>query len=341
MKFSHFHLPHVFWPHQKYSQEGVGISLAFIAVIFSGTYIAFAKGLTPYLSPLSLLLISEALTAIFVVMTIGIVPIFTALFTLDGKTIFFAALVGILSSGIAPVLWFTGLAHSSAVNAALLDGSSIIFALILSRIALGEVPNYMQRIGAVIVFFGVTISSVLPAGGMSLLPGDIAIIGGVLVFACGTILFKKYLTGMNSEVALFIRSVSGMTFACIAIAFVGHPFAEELRAFPIDVVWLLIAFVFFSKFLQLTFFYAALDRVPAVKISLINQSTPLASVFFAVIILGESFTAYHAFGAALIVSGLLIEDVSAKKFAKLIHLFAYRDDPTDAISDAPLISGAH
>ena len=57
------------------SQYRLGIILAFGALLWNGTYNALAKGLTPFLSPVSLLILSEALTAAFIVVTFGIVPL--------------------------------------------------------------------------------------------------------------------------------------------------------------------------------------------------------------------------------------------------------------------------
>ena len=43
------------------SQRRLGLVLAFGALVWSGTYNALAKGLTPYLSPMTLLLLSALL----------------------------------------------------------------------------------------------------------------------------------------------------------------------------------------------------------------------------------------------------------------------------------------
>ena len=53
------------------NQYRLGMVLGFGALLWNGTYNALAKGLTPFLSPVTLLLLSETLTALFIILTFG------------------------------------------------------------------------------------------------------------------------------------------------------------------------------------------------------------------------------------------------------------------------------
>ncbi len=291
------------------SAQRLGMTLAFGALIFGGSYGALAKGLTEYLSPISLLLVSEGLTALFLVFTLGLLPLCKALRKLKRSHVLWAATVGLLNSALAPFLWFTGLKYTTAVNASILTGADILFMLLFGWILLRERINRWQGLGAVIVLGGIL---VLNGTGptIALKPGDALILTGVGVFALGAILFKLKLSKISAEVAIFIRSLTGMLSILAVSIFVSHPFLVEIATFPREQVILLLAFAFFSRYLHLTFFYEALDRLPAVRLGLIENAMPLSGVIFAVVLLGESLSTNQVLGAVLIIFGLVLEQMA-------------------------------
>lgn len=328
MKHNHTSILPRFFSGSRNAQaiHDLGITLAFGSVLFNGTYNAFAKGLTDFLSPISLLLLSEALTATFVLLTIGLFPLIGILSRIRGKEFMAAILVGALSSGIGPLLWFQGLSQTTAVNASLYHSSTIIFVLFFGYLLLKENINAMQCIGMTIVMMGIFVISMGQYGmGISVNPGDAFIILSTAVMALGTIIFKRHLQNLNSEAALFIRNISGIVTALMISSFFRNPFIHEIRNFPLEQVFLLLAFAFFSRFLNLTFFYAGLQRISATKAALIDHATPLASVFFAVLILHEEIFTYHILGAIFIVFGLILEQFSTERLANATRkILAFR-----------------
>lgn len=300
------------------NEESLGVTLAFGSLLLQGTYVALAKGLTDVLSPISLLLISEALVACFVIVTIGLVPLTRTLFRARGRELFWAITIGVLNSGIAPYLWYKGLQSTTAVNASILGASKIVFALFLCHWFLKENMKRYQIIGSLIVFFGIVFSSFAP-NEIGFFFGDTYILLACVLFAVGTVLFKKHLSNFDPEAALFVRSISGVMFGLVLSAFIAHPYITELQSFPMERLVFLLSFVFFARFLNLTFFYAALDRTSATKVSLITEATPLSGMVFAVLLLHETVHVTHIIGGMLIVFGLILEEVSAQRAKKLVH----------------------
>lgn len=300
------------------TQRRLGMTLAFGALLWSGTYNALAKGLTPYLSPISLLLISEALTALFIVLTYGLVPLLKKFVKLDGRTIRIAAGIGLLNSAIAPLLWFSGLARTSAINASMLSSAEILCVIALSAIILHERVTKMQMIGAGIVFIGVVIINVTSVDtGLSVHIGDLLVIAGAFASGTGAVLFKKYLSHVMPELAIVIRNISGIIAVSILGFFIRHSFAQEVADFPMTKVLLLMAFTFFSRYLNLTFYYEALDRLEATTISLIEIAAPFSGLIFAYLILGETIHSYQLLGGIFILFGLVLEQVSMQTISKL------------------------
>ena len=176
-------------------QKRLGLVLAFGTLVWSGTYNALAKGLMPFLSPITLLLLSEALTAIFIIVTFGLVPLLKKMVKLDNASIRMAIIVGLINSAIAPLLWFTGLSYTTAVNATMLSSAEMVWVLILSHYLLSERLNRMQMTGMMIVIMGVIIVNVSALNeGTGVNTGDILILLGCIASGTGAVLFKKYLS---------------------------------------------------------------------------------------------------------------------------------------------------
>jgi len=302
-------------------ERRLGLMLAFGALIWTGTFNALAKGLTPFLSPMTLLLLSEALTAVFIIITFGLVPLVKEALRLPASTLRICVLYGLLNSALAPLFWFTGLKYTSAVNASILSSADVVAFLILGQIFLGERITRMQFYGLATIVLGILVMNF--AGGSESFQGhvgDIYILCGSFSAACGSVLFKKYLSHVMPELAIAIRNVS----AIIAVAIVGTimqiSVVDEVSAFPLQKVLLLLAFAFFSRYLNLAFFYEALQRLPATTLSLIQAATPLSGLTFAYLLLGETIHSNQILGCGFIICGLMIENLSPKSMPAM-HRF--------------------
>ncbi len=316
------------------STKRLGIFLAFGYVLWSGTVNALAKGLTPYLSPVTLLLVSEAMTAIFIILTFGALPLFKLFRTLSFSTICIAAFVGLLNSAIAPYLWFIGLAKTSAINASMISSVDNLFILMCSVLFLHERVTRMQVIGGATVLIGVLFIHSASAHSFQFInTGNLYIILSTIFVSIGVVCYKKYLSHVMPELAIVIRNISAFVLVGIASIAMDVPLIEEVSSFPLELVLLLLAFTFFSRYLNLTFYYEALDRLPVTTLSLITIATPLSSMIFAVLLLDEHVYSYQIVGAVFIILGLLVENGSFKhgrlfsffgRFTSLLQHFSFK-----------------
>jgi drug/metabolite transporter (DMT)-like permease len=296
----------------------LGILLAVGTLVWSGTYSSLAKGLTPFLSPMTLLLASETLTALFILLTFGVVPLMKGLRVLPLRLIVIAAMIGVLNSAIAPYLWFSGLTLTTAANASLLSSAEIIWGLALAMLLLGERINSMQILGMMVVLVGIgVINFGTGAEAFRIHKGDVFVILGAMTSGTGAVLFKKYLSHIMPELAILIRNFAGIAVVILIGFAFSIPLTAEVAAFPMEKVLLLLAFAFFSRYLTLTFFYESLDRLPSTTFSLIQIGSPLTGVVFAALIVGEQIHSYHVLGGIFILLGLFIEQMSAARIRSL------------------------
>lgn len=318
-------------------QYHLGIVLGFGALLWNGTYNALAKGLTPFLSPITLLLISEMLTAFFILITFGLFPLIRELKKMDAKSIWIALFIGLLCSAVAPLFFFTGLARTSAINASMLSSADIIIVLIGAHFLLREQVSRMQMLGGAIVMLGVVIVNTAGTGvSSSVHIGDFFIVVGAFISGAGSVLFKKYLSHVMPELAILIRNIGGIVVISVISFFLRGSFVEEVTAFPLEKVLLLLAFTFFSRYLNLTFFYESLDRLSATTLALIQVATPVVGIFFAALILGERIQSYQVLGCTFILFGLMLEQVSDRTMTSIrshssfFHL-PFRKSPANSL----------
>ena len=189
----------------------------------------------------------------------------------------------------------------------------------LGRMILYTYPTFVVLLGA--VFFGKAItgrtvfSLFLTYLGIAALFGhDLTefgsdVITGALFITASAVIFSVYLLRSKS----LIEEVGSRLFTCIALisASIGifihftisHSFDIDANPRALGLVFLIAIFCTVIPTFCTT---AAVARIGADRTGIIATIGPASTSFFAVIILSESFTIYHAIGIALTVLGVFI-----------------------------------
>ncbi|MSR67551.1 EamA family transporter, partial [Candidatus Peribacteria bacterium] len=144
--------------------------------------------------------------------------------------------------------------------------------------------------------------------------------------------------------AILFRNISAIVIISFFALFFHGSFVQEVTAFPLEKVLLLLAFTFFSRYLNLTFFYESLDRISATTLALIQVATPVIGIFFAAVILGERIQSYQVLGCTFILFGLMLEQVSdravdsIRSHSMLLHFSFRKGALKTADADITLLS---
>ncbi len=282
----------------------MGAAALVLTTISGSTYNAFAYPLMDVLSPLSLLFLSEMLMGFFVLLSFGAVPSFRAVYKLRRK--FWAPLlaVGLLSSVLGPFFWFIGLKYSGAVNASLVGKVDIMIMLGLAHVFLGEKLTKAHGVAVALVLSGLLLVSYQDVmAGMALRPSDLIIVLSVVCYACGGIVFRKYLHGVEAHVALLVRSLVAVTVFFLLSPFLHHTFIEEVGSLRGDLLLPLIGFGFVSRFLNVFLYYQAVDRLQVSTVSIFVTLDIIGSMLFAYWLLGEQLEWYHMAGGLCVILG--------------------------------------
>lgn len=293
--------------HAPSTTENVGWTFLIISVLSGATYSSFAKSLTTVFSPFSLLFVSEALTLFFLLFSFGVLPTLRQLTRIRQWMLVPLLVIGIFSGTLGPMLLFTGLAHTTAVNAVLFGNAELVFTLLLATIVLDEKWTPGRIIAVCFIIVGIV--SIALEGfttGIRLQVGDALILTASLCFSIGSITFRKYLRRTHPQISMLMRSFVAITIFFLLSPFHTHPFIEELESFTPALLPALIGFGFLSKFLNVFSFYQALEHLPVAVVSLFGTLGIVVAVAFSHMFLGEPILGYHVLGGALIIAGTVI-----------------------------------
>lgn len=299
--------PVIHWTRSARHSENIGWAFLMVSILSGATYSAFAKSLTSVFSPLSLIFVSEVLTLFFLLFSFGVIPTIRQMLRIRRDMVTPLLVIGLTSGTLAPLFWFTGLHHTSAVNAALFGNAELVFMLLLATIVLGErwTAGRLLAVGAILCGI-VTIALEGFTKGIRLHFGDAMILLAALTFSIGSITFRKYLRHTHPQVAMVTRALTAIMLFFLLSPFREHPFIVEAESFPRTLIPALIGFGFISKFLNVFSFYQSLERLAVSTVSLMGSLALIVSVLFSHWYLSEPIYTYHLIGGTLIIAGTII-----------------------------------
>jgi drug/metabolite transporter (DMT)-like permease len=211
--------------------------------------------------------------------------------------------IGLVGYYLAMILDFTGLLYVTAQ---------------LERLALFTYPIFLIFIGAALFGLRLTASAVIAAfvtylglatvfisdfslGGPNILLGTVLVLGSAVAFAIYQLVAKRYIGEMGSALftSIALSAAAVTTLLHVALMRGGLDTSMSTHYFLLAAGTGLLATVIPSYFVN-----AGLARIGATSTAIISNVSPLLTIYFAVILLGEEFTLAHAIGTALVVGGV-------------------------------------
>ncbi len=286
--------PYLRWKKAEARSESASGWVALtISTISGSTFTAFAKVLTTALSSLSLMLVSEVLTAFFVLFSYGF---------LHKADLVWLVLVSFLNGVAGPMLLFAGLYYTSAVNAVFYSNMQLVFIVVLAAFVLREKITSAHHAAIFTIMAGTIVISLRGfTDGLSLQFGDILVIGSSFGYAAGSVYYRKHLSHIEPHVALLMRSMTAIATFFVVSPFLTHPFISEVANFPVALIPALLGFGFIGRFLNSVTYYQAIDKLELTTVSLVGSLGIIGSIVFAYFYLGEPIAWYHYLGGAFIV----------------------------------------
>ena len=225
--------------------------------------------------------------------------------SLTVKRIMAISVVGMFGYYAASFLDLLGLQYVTAQLGRIILYTYPTFVVLLGAVFFGERITGRVIVSLLITYLGVSIifGHDLTEFGNDVITGALFILGSALTFSL-YLLFGKSL----------IQEVGSRLFTCVALiaASVGillHYSVTHSISNPqvnAAALWLILIIAIFCTVIPTFFTTAAVARIGADRTGIIAMIGPAFTSIFAVLILAESFTAFHAAGIALTVLGVWI-----------------------------------
>ena len=213
-------------------------------------------------------------------------------------------LLGLLAGPINQVLFFSGLARSSAAHAALFYALTPLGVYLLSLARGQERPSFRATLGILTALLGVVVLLLgrgLALAGGSLL-GDLLILAAVSAWVVYTTESKVLAAGQGalrstswSMVAATLLLVPVMPFCLEPALTLGASARAQGSIVYLAVLTSVVAYLIWSY---------ALSRVPASRVAIFSNLQPAMTALAAWVLLGEPLHAELLLGGALVLVGV-------------------------------------
>lgn len=224
--------------------------------------------------------------------------------SIDPRTMAFLVLSG-LATGASWLCYFKALELGDVNKVVPIDKSSIVIAIVLALIFLGESISVVGVAGVVAIAAGTMLMierKDAPVGskGQSWL---LFAVGSAFFAALTSILGKVGIEGIESNLGTAIRTVVVLAMSWVMV-FVTRK-QSQVRGIPRKELGFVLASGVATGASWLCF-YRALQEGPASVVLPIDKLSILVTIVFSFLVLGERLTRRSLFGLALIVAGTML-----------------------------------
>lgn len=285
----------------------MAVRLALVGISWGGAYVAgrFVMGA---MAP------AAAITVRLVIATVCLAGLLAALPEKD-RVVNRGDLPGLFGLGIVGVLgfnlfFFSGLSSTGAVNGTLIGAATPVVTALLAALVLGERLRAVQWVGVALSFAGVAVvvtnGSRAALLSLSFNPGDLMIAAAGACWAAYTVagsrLFRRY------------RPVTVTTYTFVAATAVALPLAAGSAvtsgSIALPGAWTVWAALFFlgtvCSVLGFVWWNEGVSVLGPSRTAIFNNLVPVSGLALGGLLLGETVTAVHLAGAALVAGGVVL-----------------------------------
>lgn len=216
------------------------------------------------------------------------------------------------------ILFASGLARTTATNAAIVMACTPLISSLVAAVLLREPPGWRRTVGIAIGFAGVAIV-ILNRQGAGLAQGwlgDMLLLSSVLCFAIGGAMVQRLSRGLTAlEISWVVHAV-GVAMLCVHLWLGGIDLVTPVRAAG-PLAWALIAFSgIVATALAAIAWNRAIAAIGVARTALWFYWVPIFGLAFAAAVLGEPLSGWHGVGLAAVLMGSLIAMRHAVKASK-------------------------
>lgn len=207
--------------------------------------------------------------------------------------------------------FFLGLALSNASVVAVTSQLGVPFATIMSIIFLKEEVHWRRWLGISLSFLGVMVISFDPAV-FTYIDGLLFVVASALVGSVGTIYQRQLKNVGVFELQAWVAVAAAPLMLAASLAFESNMVELVMTANMLE--WAGVFYVAFaSSLVGHAGIYYLLQRYEVTQTAPLTLLSPIFTVFFAVMLLGEVLTTRMMIGAGIALTGVLIVSIRQKR----------------------------
>jgi drug/metabolite transporter (DMT)-like permease len=295
-------------------------TLITLSMIFWGISFVWSKIVLEYYEPVTILVIRLFLSAAILFAGLKLFGRLQKIKKEDYK-------IFLISSLLNPFLYFLGenygLKFSSPTITAVLIATIPLFTPILGYVTFGERLSKFNIAGLFISFFGIILMLVDREGTFSTSPAGVAWLMLAVVSAIFYAVFlKKLALKYDAFMIIATQNLIG------ALYFLPLFFVLDYQHFitvtpPAEVIGSLLLLAFFASSFAFVFFTIGTREIGISKTSLYTNLIPVFTAIFSYFILGELFEIGKIAAMVLVLSGVLMSQVTGKKMFVNFYRFIF------------------
>jgi len=286
---------------QKYGSERLGYICAILAAVMFGSVSTLAKPLVSTTSPLLLS------SMIYLIASATLTPLARKQsFPNTKKNYFLIIAIAICGAVIAPSLFFIGLTHASASDAALIANGEVFFSVLLAIAFFKERLGKIGYVATVMILAGmIIVTTDLNFTDFTLQHlhyQDILLIMSMLFWGIDNNLSRILAQKINvAKIAQIKSALGGVILFGIAVFGFSVPLNVQLSQIPPILVLGIIGFA-----ASLYFFMQSLNRINTVRTALIFSLSSVFGLVAASIFLHEQISWYQILAAGIMILGIYL-----------------------------------
>jgi drug/metabolite transporter (DMT)-like permease len=285
-----------------------GVVFAFVTALISGFSIFLNKYAVSAVTPP--ILFTAAKNSVVVVMLLLLIinaKKIKSIWEVSRKNLLLLGSIGLIGGAVPFYLFFTGLASVSAVNAAILQKTLILWVALFSFIVLKEMITKGQATAIALLFFG----NLLVGGfkGFMFSKGEFMILASSVFWAVEYLLAKKVLNNkVEPDIVALFRMGVGSVVLIIATSFSVTKTTFSLD--PTSISWVLITSLFLLGYVLS--WYRALKYASAITVCSVLASSTIITNLLSATFVTKSLSLDTAAQSLILIIGLIVFYRSAK-----------------------------
>ncbi len=281
--------------------------LTLLAVAFWGISYVWMKVVFEYYEPITTMFLRLSLSSVFLYIFL----------TLTGKKEKIKKedyLSFVILSFFSPFCYFIGesfgLKFVSPTIAAVIIATIPVLTPFLAYVAFRERLAFINIIGFIISFFGVTIMVLDFEFRFSASPMGVALLFFAVLSALVNIVFlKKLAMKYSSTTIIKVQNILGAIFFLPLFLIFDFSHFVTVKPTP-ELVWALLKLAIFASTLAFMFYTIAVRNIGVARTSIFANLIPVCTAIFSYFLIGEKIDLSKILGIIIVISGLMLTQIA-------------------------------